>query len=188
MIYGYTYGDPELWAPIWDIPKYYVSTWGRVININRGSEVKGTAYNRDYPLRINFRITRQDATTRFVHRLVAEAFMANFKPYKQVTFLDGDRWNPHILNLELKSGVSGMFLGGSEWIPLRKLQRSDGKLFNSVSEAAKETEAVESEIYDNLRGDRSHIKGVTYEWIWIEVMPDGVEFVSRPGTRVGSAF
>ena len=180
-MYGYTYDHPELWTAIWDSPKYYISTWGRIINTDTAHELAPSAFSPDYPLRINLNIMNSRTSTRLVHRIVAEAFMSNYRPHKQITFIDGDRWNPHILNLKPKSGIAGMFLGGHEWIPVRRLRLSDGREFQTVSDAAKVTGIYSSEIYDNLRGDRRHIRGTIFEWIWIEEVPGGSEFVSWTG-------
>lgn len=183
-MYGYTMSEPELWKEVWLAPRYYVSTWGRIINSESGVELTPTAFSQEYPRRVNFRMPEQTYRTMLVHRVVADAFMGNYTPNKQITFLDGDRWNAHILNLKPVKGIPGMFLGGAEWIPLRRLFMNDDRSFQNVIDASKETGVNPSEIYDNLRGDRRHIRGDVFEWRWIEEVPLGSELISWSGASI----
>lgn len=185
-IYGYTYEEPEQWKEVWGFGRYYISTWGRIINVYTSKELVSRAYSNDYPLRVNLIDDSGWPETKLVHRLVAEAFMANYHPDKQITFVDGDRWNPHILNLEPVAEIAGMFVSGVKWVPLRRLFSGDGRSFRSVIEAAKNTGLHRSEIYDQLEGRRKILREYQFEWRWIEEVADGSELISWSG--IGPRF
>lgn len=102
----YVYGDfgyvddyymDERWKPVYDVPGYWVSTKARVWSTISEMFVWGTPLKSghiDISLRLNgIRIHR------YLHRLVAEAFIPNPYGYPEVRHLDDNPSNNEVWNL-----------------------------------------------------------------------------------------
>lgn len=102
----------EIWKDIKEFEgAYQVSNFGKVRSVDRiiiyrtGAKrlTKGTTLTigknkLGYP---QVSLSKQDKMySRRVHRLVAEAFIPNFKNYKEVNHIDGNKENNHVDNLE----------------------------------------------------------------------------------------
>ncbi len=102
----YVYGDyryvddyymDERWKPIYDIPGYWISTKARLWSECSSSFIWGTPLRSghvDVSLRCNGRRIH-----RYLHRLVAEAFIPNPDGYPEVRHLDDDPSNNEVWNL-----------------------------------------------------------------------------------------
>lgn len=102
----YVYGDREYiddyymderWKRIWDAPDYWVSTKARVWSSVSKSFIEGTPLKNghiDMSLRLNGRRIH-----RYLHRLVAEAFIPNPCGYPEVRHLNDDPSDNEIDNL-----------------------------------------------------------------------------------------
>ena len=102
----YVYGDcgyvddyhmDERWKPVYDIPGYWVSNKGRVWSTISEMFIEGTALKNghiDMTLRYNgIRVHR------YLHRLVAEAFIPNPNNYPLVRHMDDNPYNNEVCNL-----------------------------------------------------------------------------------------
>ena len=100
----------EIWKSHPDIPGVEVSTLGRVRTLDKvtSSEkmtrfTKGRVlkqyYNRNGYMMVHIRIDGKQ-TNKYVHRLVAQAFLPNPDNLPQVNHLDCDRTNNNVENLE----------------------------------------------------------------------------------------
>lgn len=188
VLYSYTKDSPEEWHRIWEFPMYAVSSWGRIINAERSYILKPKAFSDWYPLKVSLSDKQKGTGTRMVHRLVAEAFMSNFKPNTKIVFIDDDKHNCHILNLRPMVGSPGRYIPGTQNVVMRRLMSSDGDEYLSVLEAASARKVDPAEIYDVIEGRRSYIRGVTFEWVWVERMPDDFDPLFRADRSLAKPF
>ena len=96
---GQSAAKPELWAIIDENNNYEVSTYGRVRRISTGKILKGGNHKRYITVALHSNGIRSD---RYVHRLVAQAFIPNDNPEekKYVNHLDHNIQNNYVENLE----------------------------------------------------------------------------------------
>lgn len=96
-VYIEDYYMDERWKPIYDIPGYWISTKARIWSNISESFVWGTPLRSghiDVSLRCYGRRVH-----RYLHRLVAEAFIPNPEGYPEVRHLDDDPSNNEVWNL-----------------------------------------------------------------------------------------
>ena len=95
---GQSAAKPELWAIIDENNNYEVSTYGRVRRISTGKILKGGNHKRYITVALHSNGIRSD---RYVHRLVAQAFIPNDNPEekKYVNHLDHNIQNNYVENL-----------------------------------------------------------------------------------------
>lgn len=92
----------EVWVGLDLLPNYEVSNYGRIININRGTEVKASPDKNGY-----YRVALYHGGKRydiFVHRLVAKAFFLNYRDGIEVKHRNGNKADNSVLNLTLGGG------------------------------------------------------------------------------------
>ena len=88
----------EEWAPIHDFPDYWVSTRGRIWSDITNSFVYGTPIGKTGHIDVGLR-HKGVRFHRYIHRLVAEAFIPNPHGYPIVRHLDDDPSNNCVENL-----------------------------------------------------------------------------------------
>ena len=93
------YTKEELWSPIKDyVGIYSVSNYGRVRNDRTGQILKPVLQSKGYYQ--VFLSVGNKCVHRFIHRLVAEAFLQNSLNYPQVNHKDENKANNCWWNLE----------------------------------------------------------------------------------------
>jgi len=92
----------EVWVTVDGLERYAVSSFGRVINQERGNELTPSPDKNGY-MRVG--LTRKGKThTVYVHRLVAFAFFLNYRPGVEVRHKNDNKADNSVLNLTLGAG------------------------------------------------------------------------------------
>jgi len=88
----------EVWKEIEGFENYLVSDQGNVMNKDSGRILKYRRHSGGYG-RVTFMLNGK-YVDKYVHRLVAEAFIPKDESRKQVNHIDGDKYNNKVENLE----------------------------------------------------------------------------------------
>lgn len=99
----------ERWVEVDGLERYAVSSYGRVINQERGNELKPSPDKNGY-MRVG--LSKNGTVYHvYVHRLVAFAFFLNYQAGIEVLHKNGDLSDNSVLNLKLgancRKGVDG---------------------------------------------------------------------------------
>ena len=114
---------------------------------------------------------------RFVHRLVAQAFVPGYREDLDVNHKDEDKTNNRADNLEWVTRQENVNYGTGKWrrhkYNARKVQQltMDGKpvaTFPTIAEAARQTGIDQSNIGCCLRGKRGQYQAGGYRWKYLE--------------------
>lgn len=170
------------WRTIKGFPNYSVSDHGDIRNNTTSKILKGGSAGRGY--RKVVLCQNGIHTTRYIHRIVADAFLPVSLDKPEINHIDGNKRNNSVENLERvtrkenmihlyncldsteirrKMGVSrkGTKNGAS-----RKIIRiEDGKIYPCISEAAKDIGVHRMCISDVCRGIQKTSKGYHYRYI-----------------------
>lgn len=88
----------ELWKPIKDNPKYWISTWGRVKNVKFNRILKPQRATNGY-LQVGIS-NNSHSTSKSIHQLMALTFLGS-KPFKfEISHIDNEKENNRLSNLE----------------------------------------------------------------------------------------
>lgn len=147
--------------------KYEVSNLGAVRNKNT-KQVKTQNIDKHGYARANLKTGRK-AEHKFIHRLVAGAFIDNPSNKPQVNHKDGNKLNNSVCNLEWATGSENMthaVLNGlviyKPVIGINKTTKEQSQ-FNSVRSAATKTKESLTGIYACLNGTQHST--LNYYWI-----------------------
>lgn len=155
----------ERWAQIDGFPGYAVSSHGRVMNLkfNRELTPRPNSYGG---LRVVLYRDRE-RHDRYVHHLVAEAFVTEYRQGIQVKHYDSNKSNNDVYNLRFPRGRRMGQLVRNPPIPQARRVRiiESGLIFRTVEDCARYIEGDASSIYRVLRGDRLSHKGHTFEYV-----------------------
>lgn len=116
-----------------------------------------------------WRNNKQDL--RFIHRLVAEAFIENPDNKSEINHKDGNKLNNDISNLEWcthKENVNHAFVTGLNKHPKPVKLIETGKIYKSLSDAAEDIAGdrrKQSGVGAVARGERNHFHGYHFEFV-----------------------
>ena len=157
----------EVWKPLRNFPSYNGSSEGRIMNI-RTQHILKPYVNEKGQATVCLRKNNRRYRVR-VHRIIAETFFG-VNPGMDVRHKDTNRLNNNINNLEWctkQETIEDMRNNdrdkSSKCTPVRVVETGD--IYESVSDCAKKTGCCRSDIFKQLAGKLSHVKGLHFERI-----------------------
>lgn len=159
----------EVWKDIDNFPTYQISNLGNIRRIKSGrTRLLKPSVHRDGYLKISLWNTT-GSYTRFIHRLVAEAFIPNPDNKPQVNHIDENKINNNLDNLEWltakENNIHGTRLARLSQANSKPVRCSNGKTYSSAKEAAKELGLDNSAICKVCNGLRKTVGGLHFERI-----------------------
>ena len=146
--------------------KYLVSRYGEVARVVGGGIKRRLKPFRNNTPYLAVKICgKSGVRTRYVHRLVAEAFLPHSE-HQQVNHIDGDKSNNSLSNLEWlscsennlhRTRVLGKKDGG---LPPRSIAFNNGKKYASIKEAARRLQVSTTTIRRCLDGYTNTVRGL----------------------------
>lgn len=152
----------EVWGEIEGYPNYAISNHGEVVNIKFGRSLKPRANSRGYYQVVLYGdIGRREY---YLHQLVAEVFLGDFRSGAHIRHLDGDKQNNNVTNLRLRGGISGDY--ETDYVRGRRVRIVEtGQVFINAYACASYIGGQASNIYAVLRGKHKKHLGYTYEYL-----------------------
>ena len=148
------------------------SRYGKPLSMTkRGKVLKTITDRRGY---IGVQLSKEGKPYTFkVHRLVARAFLPNAEGLQEVNHIDGNKRNNDIQNLEWctrghnirHAFRTGLIKKENMRSNAKKVRRSDGVVFNSLTEAAKESGTHISDVSMCCHGTLAHTAGYGFEFV-----------------------
>lgn len=153
--------DAEVWRYIPGTMAYQVSTWGNVRRVGSTENMVIGIHNRSNRVKL---MIRTQPVYFYVHRLVAKTFMPDFREDDGIDFLDGDRHNARLDNLQIKDRRTGR-INLRTPKDLRVEVVETGELYPSISSAARAVGGQASNVNRVLRGTLNKHKGHTFRYV-----------------------
>ena len=155
----------ELWAEVKDFPDYAVSNHGYIRNVRLGHDLRPNVDSYGY-LRVT--LSRDgESHYRYLHQIVAQAFLTGWVDGVKVKHKDEDRSNNHVTNLRF---LGGKRLGHLVKAPKQPLYRQVKNVqlnttHRNARDAAKYIEGDVSAVYKVLRGERISHMGCQFVYL-----------------------
>lgn len=149
--------DEEIWKEIKLFPKYQISSNGRVKNKKRGNILKNRINNTGYEFVVLYDNDNKEVF-KYIHYLVAEAFIANPKQYRFIEHINGVLTDNRVENLKWIKVDKTITPHCEEWIKttIKKLRSKmtipEQKFYNECIDAGislkyQQAEYVNGNIY-----------------------------------------
>ena len=184
----------EVWKKHPDIKKIEVSSFGRVRSV-KGHYYKISSTNSGY-LQVEFRVNGK-RIHKYVHRLVAEAFIQNKNNMPQVNHKDNDRTNNNVSNLEWctisynakyreKFGISSIESQGHPLFAIN-LSTLEVSRFRSQHEASRSLGFSQGNIGAVIRGEMKQTCGfwfVNDDGNAVDVVKSKLHDIGKTGLKI----
>lgn len=174
--------EKEIWKDVKDFEGLYkVSNLGRVKRLET-TIIDKKGRKRPFPERIlkiktvgkyyGLQISKEGVVyPKYIHRLVAQSFIANPKNKPDVNHIDGDKSNNNASNLEWVTKIENMkhafdhkLINTEKPINQFTLKGEFVKRFKSMMEASRQTGVEVSNIQSCARGEYRHASG--FQWVF----------------------
>lgn len=156
----------EVWKDIKGYDNYEVSTEGQVRNKKTGLILKPRVNRGGYLSVVLY--SNGKAISKYIHRLVAEAFIPNPENKPEVNHIDEDKTNNRVENLNWMTGKENINYGTRTertQIPIYALYPDDtDEYFPSTHAAARELGLWQAHIVDVLKGRFKTTGGLRFEY------------------------
>ena len=166
----------EIWKDIIGYEGIYqISSLGRIKSFQQRNQfgnkkariLSGWKTKSHYPKIILIKDGKKER--KYIHRLIAEAFIPNPNHYKFINHIDGNKQNYSIENLEWCTQKYNMLhaqftLKKQFASAIRPIVRDDNKFYFSITEASKDLGCNISCICDQIAGRKKRIKGHTFKY------------------------
>lgn len=137
--------------------KYLIYEDGTVINRHTMEIIQPYPVSSGY-MRVNIKDNDDDRAQVYVHRLVADTFIANPNSHPEVNHLDGDKTNNHYRNLEWttskgnKAHAKKMGLGNANRVEIISIQLTDLDRYPALAEYARRHDITPDEVRYRIIG------------------------------------
>lgn len=161
----------ETWRPIKDFPMYDVSDSGSVRNRKRGRLIAAHPSRTGY-LHVGL-YNGEKRINKYVHRLVAEAFLTDCNDSLEVNHIDGVKSNNSVSNLEMCTSSENCihaYKNGLRHAPnspyAQRVQIVEtGDIYDSIRKCAKSINGERKSIISCLNGKQRTHKGMHFRRI-----------------------
>ena len=156
----------EIWVRSKELPRYEMSSDGRVRNVDTGRILRVSTNSKGYPQVCLHDNGKQ--YTRPIHRLVADAFYDGDHKGLDVNHIDGNKTNNHISNLEWCSrseNIKHAYATGLKVDSRKRRVRvvETGKVYDSIYECSQRLGTSPGEVRRCINGPTQTCKGYHME-------------------------
>lgn len=158
--------NDEIWKTIREFPSYEVSNKGRIRNKKTRRILRPSDNGRGYLMLILYKDKSVKQYPRYIHRLVADAFLPKKEGSSQINHIDGNKQNNVADNLEWctpKENVIHAYQNNLN--PHKQAVRivETGEVFESQTDCAKAINGRARAVSQVVNGDMPTYKGLHFE-------------------------
>lgn len=142
---------------------YAVTSCGRVWSY------KSKRFLKAFPIQVGYLMVclcdNKKKENKYVHRLVAEAYIPNPNNYATVDHIDGNKLNNCVNNLQWMSIIDNLIKSCPEKAPIRVRCVETNEEFRSIADCTRKTGLDYRNLSNHLRGLLGSVSGLHFEII-----------------------